>query len=392
MRAMKPGDSDLLGANIGTDRDPHTGYAKQRAKHTVHAMNHLGADVVMVYSYDAAEVVLKEQERFSARINGRWMGPLLGRTILEMDGREHFVHRKLIAHAFRPTVVKSWTEDLILPTIHEVIDGFAGRGEAELVREFTWEVPVRVFAKVLGVPSVDHGRWQRWAIDMERAALDYKRALATRAEVEQYFQTVIDERRAEPQDDLISDLVSAELDGERLPDDIIHGFIRLLIPAGAATTYRLLGSLALAVLGDEDRVEQVRADPTLIPRAVEETLRWESPVQFAAREATIATELEGVEIPADMPVIVALGAANRDQMRYDEPDEFNVERQGPPPHIAFGDGVHRCLGEHLARLEATVAFQVLLERLPKIRLEAGDMDPHVFGYAFRSPNCVPVRF
>jgi cytochrome P450 len=382
---------DLLAANIGEDRDPYPAYHAARAEHSVHATKHLGASVTMVYSYAEADSVLKDQERFSARINGKWMRPLLGRTILEMDGREHFVHRRLITHAFRPSIVGQWKDSLIVPTAHELIDRFQPRGRAELVREFTWQLPVRVFAKILGVPTVDHERWQRWAVALERAAVSWESGKQAAREVHEYFDSVLALRRSEPGDDLLSELVSAEIEGARLPDDVIHGFIRLLIPAGAATTYRLLGSTLLGLLAS-GKDQALRADKAAVHSAVDETLRWEAPVQFAAREATTDTTLAGVDIPEGMPVLVALGAANRDPARYENPDAYDVARDGPPPHIAFGDGVHRCLGEHLAKLEAGIALGILLERLPDMRLEPGDDDPHVLGYAFRSPNCVPVAF
>lgn len=389
---MSVDEVDLLAANIGDDRDPYAAYHVARRAHPVAPAKHLGIDVTMVYDYDLAEVVLKDQENFSARINGTWMRPLLGRTILEMDGHEHFVHRKLIGHAFRPTVVKRWEDTLIRPVAHELIDAFAARGSAELVREFTWQLPVRVFAHILGVPAIDHERWQRWAVSLESAAVNWDRAVAAAKEAQAYFATVIEQRRAEPGEDVISDLVTAELDGQKLPEDVIHGFLRLLIPAGAATTYRLLGSMTFALLSEPSRLEAVRADRALIPKAVEETLRWEAPVQFAMREATGDTTLGGTPIAAGAPVFVNLGASNRDEARYDQPDRFDLGRDGPPPHIAFGDGVHRCLGEHLAKLEAGVALGILLDRLPDIRLDPDGDDPHVLGYAFRSPNRVPIRF
>jgi len=384
---------DLLAANIGDDRDPYPAYHEARRAHPVAAATHLGVDVTMVYSYDLASVVLRDEARFSAILNGKWMRPLLGRTILEMDGREHFVHRRLIGHAFRPRVVTAWEDTLIRPLAHEMIDRFAARGSAELVRAFTWQLPVRVFASILGVPAIDHERWQRWAVALERAAVDWNSAVAAAKEAEGYFARVMDQRRAEPGTDVISDLVTAELEGERLPEDVIHGFLRLLIPAGAATTYRLLGSMTLALVSEPDRLDAVRADRGLIARAVEETLRWEAPVQFAMREATEETELDGTPIAKGAPVFVNLGAANRDEERYDHPDTFDLSRPNPPPpHIAFGDGVHRCLGEHLAKLEAAAALDVLLDRLPDVRLDPDVGESFEIGYAFRSPNQVPVRF
>lgn len=384
---------DVAAANIGDVRDPHAGYARARRAHPVARVEHLGAQVVMVYRYAEAEQVLRDGETFSAAINGRWMRPFLGRTILEMDGREHFTHRRLIGHAFRPRAVAAWEQDLLRPTAHELLDGIAPRGAAELVRDFTWQLPVRVFAKILGVPEVDYERWQQWAIALETAAVDWSRAVSASEEIRAYFEPVLDERRRDPGADLLSDLAGAEIEGERLDDEIIHGFIRLLVPAGAGTTYRLLGNLLYGLLTDREQLEAVRADHSLVPSAVEEALRWESPVQFAAREATRDAELGGVPVPKGSAITVALGSANRDEERFQDPDRFDVRRGGEHlGHLAFGDGAHRCLGEHLARLEAAVATDALLDRLEDVRLDAGDLDPHVVGFAFRSPTCLPVTF
>src|SRR5919108_4241507 len=149
--------ADLLAANIGDDRDPYPAYHEARRAAPVARAKHLGMDVVMVYGYEEAGIVLREQERFSARVNATLMKPLLGRTILGMDGVEHLTHRRLIAHAFRPKIVARWEADLIEPTGRELIEAFAARGSAELVMEFNWQLPVRVFAKILGVPAIDHG-------------------------------------------------------------------------------------------------------------------------------------------------------------------------------------------------------------------------------------------
>lgn len=383
--------AELLAANIGEDLDPYTGYATARAEAPVASVTHLGASVTMVYSYELASEVLRDQERFSARINGKWMGPLLGTTILAMDGREHFVHRRLIGHAFRPSVVGQWRENLIEPVVAELLDQIAASERAEMVSAFTWQMPVRIFAQILGVPLTDYARWQRWAIDLERAAVDWKRGRAASEEVRAYFAVAVEARRREPTGDLITDLVQAEIEGERLSDEVIHGFLRLLVPAGAATTYRLMGNVLLALLRDPVQLDAVRADRALVPEAIEEALRWEAPVQFAMREAVAATTLGGLAIEAGSPMMLSLGASNRDPARFEDPDRYDVHRADKAHlvHLAFGDGVHRCLGEHLARLEATVALNMILDRFPNLRLD-GDAD--VVGYAFRSPNRVPVAF
>jgi cytochrome P450 len=381
---------DPVVQNYGDLRDPYTGYAEGRRRGVIHE-THLNVKVFRAYRYADVERILRDDQTFSARINGELMRPFLGETILEMDGARHQQARGLIAHPFRPTVVKTWEERLIRPTAHEVIDRFASRGSAELVREFAWQFPVRVFAKLLGVPLTDYEAWGRWAIDLERLSVDWDRGIAAAKEVHDYFAPIIEARRAEPTGDFVSELVNAELQGERLTEGLIHGFIRLLIPAGQSTTYRLVGTLMLAMLTHPEQLEEVKADRSLVPKAVDEALRWEAPVQFAAREANVDTEIAGIEIPKGSGVTSVLGSANRDDTRYEDPDRFDITRphQG---HVAFGEGPHMCLGAHLARLEAQVALNVLLDRLPDVRLDARDTDPHWVGWAFRSPTSVPVAF
>jgi cytochrome P450 len=382
---------DVATANQGDVRDPYTGYAKARRNGPVATVEHYGVKVVMVYSYAEAEAVLRDGEAYSSRINGRWMRPFLGKTILEMDGIEHNRYRGLIAHAFRPKAVRGWEESLLRPTVHELLDRLAPRGRAELVREFAWQLPPLIIAKMVGVPQTDYAMWQRRAIELESTAVDWNRAITASEELRKYFAPMVEARRKEPRDDLISDLVTAEIDGHKLEDDLIHSFLRLLVPAGAGTTYRLIGSLLFGLLSDPEQLEAVRADRSLVPGAVEESLRWESPVQFAAREATRDAELAGVPIPAGTAVTLALGSANHDEARWEQPDAFDARRE-VQSHVAFGDGGHYCLGAHLARLEAVVSLDAILDRLGELHLDPGAEDPHMVGFAFRSPTAVPVAF
>jgi cytochrome P450 len=188
----------------------------------------------------------------------------------------------------------------------------------------------------------------------------------------------------------MSTLVHAEVDGHRLTDEEVYGFLRLLLPAGAETTYRLISTALFALLTHTDQLDETRHDRSKVERPIEETLRWESPVQFAARETTAATCLAGVDLPAGAQVLAALGAANRDERRFPNPDRFDIHRDASD-HVAFGFGRHFCLGSHLARLEARTAINAVFDRLPNLRLDRS-YTPYVVGLAFRSPKRLPVLF
>ena len=378
---------------IGGDvRDPYPEFARRRAQAAVHEQEGFGGGTIFaVYSYAAVGDALRDPETFSSRVYAPAIGMVLGPSILQMDGAEHHSHRSLIGGSFRRSVIEKQIGTLIEPTVHELIDHFVARGEAELVREFTFRYPVRIIARLLGLPSEDYDRFARLSIELISIATNIDAGLAASKKLREYFQGVLEKKRADPGDDLISALARAEIDGQRLPDEEIYGFLRLLLPAGVETTYRLLGNLLLGALQNPEQLDEMRADRSLIARAIEEALRWEAPVQTVSREPVRDTMLAGVAIPAGAHVSLQIGSANRDETVFVEPDRFDIHREGPA-HLAFADGPHRCLGEHLARVETTVAVNGLLDRLEDLRLDPADWDPHVRGVPFRSPNAVPVRF
>ena len=189
----------------------------------------------------------------------------------------------------------------------------------------------------------------------------------------------------------MSQLIEAEVDGHRLSDDEIYPFLLLLLPAGAETTYRSSSNLLFGLLSHPSQLDAVRADRDLVPQAIEEALRWETPLLTIARTATQDVELDGVRIPSGGFVAVSLGAANRDPRRYADPDAFDIFREDKQ-HISFGDGAHKCLGMHLARLEMGELLNAVLDRLPGLRLDPAAEDPHIHGMIFRSPPNLPVWF
>jgi cytochrome P450 len=206
-----------------------------------------------------------------------------------------------------------------------------------------------------------------------------------------YLRPLVEARRASPGDDFLSDLVHAEVDGEQLTDGKLYGFLRLLLPAGAETSYRVMGNCLYALLTHPDEMERVVADRTLIPDVIEETLRWETSVTMVSRIATSDTEVSGCPIKAGSPVGVLTGSANRDERRWDDASEWKLGRP-TQHHIAFGTGPHQCLGMHLARLELRVGLDVILDRLPNLRLVDNADGALIEGYAFRGPRALPVTF
>jgi cytochrome P450 len=344
-----------------------------------------------VTSYELAQQVLTDHVRFSSAANAMTIGPVTGHTILEMDPPEHQRHRALVARAFRARVLDQWNDAIIGTTVRELIDAFAGDGHADLVPQLTFPFPVQVIARILGLPEADWPRFMRLSTQLIAVMRNWEGAVAASRELRGYFAEIIADRRRHTRDDLVSQLVSAEVDGRRLSDDEIYPFLLLLLPAGAETTYRSSGNLLFGLLSDPAQLDMVRADRRLVPQAIEEALRWETPLLTVARLATEDVELGGVRIPAGSFVAVSLGAANRDPGRYADPDAFDVAREGGPA-ISFGGGIHKCLGMHLARMEMRVLLNAVLDRLPELRLDPAAEDVHIHGLIFRSPPDLPVRF
>jgi cytochrome P450 len=344
-----------------------------------------------VTSHEYAQQVLTDNVRFSSAGYAVTVGQVMGRTILEMDPPEHLRHRALVARAFRARVLDQWSDAVIGGCVSELISAFAGDGHADLIRQLTFPFPVQVIARILGLPEADWPRFVQLSTELIAVMRNWDRAVAASAELRGYFAAIIADRRRNTRDDLVSQLVRAEVDGHRLSDDEIYPFLLLLLPAGVETTYRSSSNLLFGLLTHPDQLDAVRADRGLVPQAIEEALRWETPLLTITRVATEDLELGGVSIPKDALVAVSLGAANRDPARYPDPDAFDVFRDSTQ-HISFGDGPHRCLGMHLARLETGVLLNAVLDRLPNLRLDPAAEDPHIHGLIFRSPPDLPVRF
>jgi cytochrome P450 len=370
--------------------DPYSAYARLRAHEPVKLLDLWMGPGYLVTRYDDVRRVCTDPATFSSRSNANGIGLVMGRTILEMDAQEHTKHRSIIAPAFVPKALRSDLPELITAIAHELVDGFAGDGAAELVTQFTATIPIRVIAYVIGIPMADYKAFHHWGLDIIGFTDDPPRGYAAAQGLVEFLRPLLAQRRAEPIGDLMSRLAHAEVDGERLTDEEIFSFLRLLLPAGAETTFRLIGNLLYALLHTPAALEEVRTDRKKVDWAIEETLRWESPVQYASRETAQPTALSAVELPAGAQILLALGSANRDEEHFADPARFDLHRR-PDDHLAFGFGRHFCVGAHLARLEARIALNALLDRLPDLRLAPG-VEHGITGLAFRSPSALPVQF
>ena len=386
MSEEKPIPASLLFA-----LDPYPDWALARRRGPVETATFLGVQSVRVLRHADVEAVLRDSETFSSEINHRTMGPYMGRIMLGMDGRRHTQYRNLVSRAFRAAALERWERELVRPILDELVGSIAPLGRAELVRDLTSQYPVQVIAGIVGVPARDHARFQAWAQEIAMGPADPERGAAASRAMRDYLAPIVEERRRDPCDDLISDLVQAEVDGERLDDEDIMGFLRLLMPAGAETTFRVMGSCLVALLTRPEQLARVRRDPSLVPRAVEETLRWEASITMVNRVATRDARVGGCPVEAGASLLLLTGSANRDDARWDRPDEWDLDRPDQS-HLAFGWGRHLCLGMHLARLELRVGIETLLARLPGLRLDPAAPPPRIVGSAFRGPECLDVLF
>jgi cytochrome P450 len=350
-----------------------------------------GSTVWTINSFETVQAVLRDGEAFSSAGYADVMGMVFGHSILEMDEPEHHTYRGLIQQAFTRKAMERWEADVIGPAVHGLIDGFVGEGRADLVRDLTFPFPFEVIADQLVLPEDDKPRFHRMATELISVQVSMERALKASSDLYDYFSRIIAERRAVPAHDLVSVLAEAELDGQQLTDDEIIAFLRLLLSAGAETTYRSSSNLLFGLLTHPDQLEAVRDDRSLLPQAIEEALRWEPPLLTILRTAVQDVELGGKTLKAGDSVVINIGGANHDESRWDDPESFDIFRP-QLPHIAFASGVHMCLGIHLARMETMVAMNAILDRLPDVRIDPDAEAPYITGMVFRAPPHLPVVF
>ena len=398
-------------------RCPYPAFAKLRAEAPVHFVEETGVYLVTRYR-DIIQVVhdpetfcskmptgphavvelgrlLAELSEESEEIRGLLAGSRMGGRVpvlLGADPPAHTRQRNLVNRAFSPPRVRQ-IEDSIRDIAENLVDAFIDDGHVELVKQFAVPLPLTVIARALGVPDDDLDTFKRWSDDFvvlvgnhkppkERIA-DY---VHSRHEFTEYFAAKIVDRRAAPQDDLISDVVTARLDGEELSEEEMLAMFSQFLVAGNETTTKHLAATMWLLCEHPEAMAQVRDDPSLVTNLVEESLRLETPVQGLYRTATRDAEIGGVAIPEGAHVMVMYAAGNRDDTQYGAPDDFDVCRANAKTHLAFSQGPHFCLGAALARSESRIAVETLLGRLDDIRLAPGntfEMEPTYVLHGFK---------
>ncbi|KUN18721.1 cytochrome P450 [Streptomyces corchorusii] len=395
---------DILSPEFAAN--PYPAYAEMREKEPL--IWHEATQSYIISRYEDVERVFKDKKAEFTTDNYNWqLEPVHGKTILQLSGREHAVRRALVAPAFRGSDLQQKFLPVIERNSRELIDAFRHTGSADIVNDYATRFPVNVIADMLGLDKADHARFHGWYTaviaflgnlsgDPEVAAAGER----TRVEFAEYMLPVIRERRANPGDDLLSTLCAAEVDGVRMSDEDIKAFCSLLLAAGGETTDKAIAGILANLLSHPDQLAAVRADRSLIPAAFAETLRYTPPVQMIMRQSATDVEVTGGTIPAGATVTCLIGAANRDERRYRDPDRFDIFRDdlattsafsAAAGHLAFALGRHFCVGALLAKAEVEVGLNQLLDAMPDLRLADGH-DLVEQGVFTRGPKTLPVRF
>ena len=381
--------------------DPHPFYARLRAEAPV--IRYAWVPFIpawIVSRYDDVVTVLRD-ERFSkefsvfTRFAPRTVR-MMTRNLVNADPPAHTRLRTLVSKAFTPRTVER-LETRVQALCDQMLDAAAGRGRMDLVRDLALPLPITVIGEMLGVPHADQPRFAAWASRVSAGSsgrlVDVVRAQSGMWSFGRYFRALVEKRRADPRDDLVTALVQAEEAGDRLDEEELLGMIGLLMFAGFETTVSLIAHGALALMRNPEERDRLSADPDLAPAAIEELLRYTCPAEYATpRTAREDVMLGGARIPQGAMVLAGLGSANRDETKFTDPDRLDLARE-PNKHLALGSGIHFCLGAPLARMEGRIALTTLFRRFPGLRVEP-DAEPLAWrrGLIFRGLESLPVTW
>lgn len=347
-----------------------------------------------VFEYETVKWVLNDHETFSSRV------PAPRNWFLFFDPPAHTKLRGLISRAFTPRMIAN-LEVRIRSLSADLLDAAMESAEVDIVAAYAVPLPMKVIAGMIGIPLSEWATYKRWSdtilrlsysrsgdAEAERSVRDFG---AVTVEMQFYLADLIAARRRQPQDDLLTSLIEAEVDGERLSADEILGFFQILVVGGQETTTDLIDNALLCLLEHPDQLARLRAEPDLMESAIEEVLRYRSPLQWVMRAPRRDVELRGQTIPAGALMLPMIGAANRDPAQFAEPDRFDIAR-APNPHVAFGHGIHFCLGAALSRLETRIALGDILARFRTFERAGTEPWPPRPALHVHGPASLPVHF
>lgn len=340
-----------------------------------------------VFGYKDAQRVLSDSKLFSSQFMGG-DGNAFASSMINSDPPRHRKLRSLATQAFTPRTVAQLAPR-ITELVHEMLDQVASKGEMDVIADLSYPLPIIVIAELLGVPVKDRERFKIWS-DALVGTGDYS-GQAAQKEMAEYFADQFEQRRSEPRDDLMTALLTAQIDGEHLSFDELLGFCILLLVAGNITTTNLIGNAFICFDEFPEALEQLYSDPSLLNSAIEEVLRYRSPVRCMFRVTTEDVVLGDQKIDQGRMVAAWISSANRDEAEFAQPDVFDVTRS-PNHHIGFGHGIHYCLGAPLARLETKIALEIMLKRLPHMqRVRDIPLEP-VTSLVLHGVNSFPITF
>lgn len=341
-----------------------------RERSPVEPTRFLGLPSFVITSHEALEAAFLDEHVFPGhRMYQASFEPAIGRSFIsDPDPASHLLYRKLATPAFRSRAVASYEQSGLADLANELVDGLEPRDELDLVKDFAARFPYLVISRLLGLPRDREDEFHAWALALFNFREDPARAVEARKSLSELILPILEERRRSPRNDVISELLAAEVDGRKLSDEEILSHVRLLFPTGGETTHGSLGNLLSALLLHDGAWSALGREPSKIPAAVNEGLRWDTPIAVLPRlSRSEPTTFRGVAIPADTWVLFAIAGANRDPAVVRDPDRFDVDRV-QPPNLVFGRGPKSCPGLHLARRNMAVALEVLLRRMPDLEL------------------------
>ncbi|MBW2496842.1 MAG: cytochrome P450 [Deltaproteobacteria bacterium] len=365
---------DLSQVDLGLDALPgqelHDVLRGYREAGPVQPATFQGFPAFVITGYEALLEAFLDEDRFPSHLMYKHsLEPAIGESFISMPERErHLLYRKLATPAFRSRAVASYEKEGLAALAHEVLDGLAGRSELDLMAEFAARFPYLVITRLLGLPREREEEFHAWALALLRFREEPEKARHAEKEFTAYLTPTIEARRAEPRNDVISELIAAEVEGRRLTDAEIGAHVRLLFPTGGESNHGALGNLLYALLTHEGAWQFLREHPERVGDAVEEGLRWESSIAVVPRMAgSQPVDFHGVQIPANAWVLFMIAGANRDPAVFPDPDHFDLDRERKEG-LTFGRGVKSCPGMHLARRNIQVGLEVLLDRLREVKL------------------------